>query len=105
MHARQHPLLGGVTMANLQVRDIDDRLYESLRERATREKRSISQEVILILQKYLSRPNAYDVNPTDEFLSLSGSWKDQRTAEEIIGDIRSNRRRSTRFGSDGDVFD
>jgi plasmid stability protein len=92
-------------MANLQVRDIDDRLYESLRERATREKRSISQEVILILEKYLSRPNAYDVNPTDEFLSLSGSWKDERTAEEIISDIRSNRRSSTRFGSDGNVFD
>lgn len=92
-------------MANLQVRDIDDRLYESLRERATREKRSISQEVVLILEKYLSRPNAYDVNPTDEFLSLSGSWKDERTAEEIISDIRSSRRNSSRFGSGGNVFD
>lgn len=92
-------------MANLQVRDIDDRLYESLRERASREKRSISQEVILILEKYLSRPNAYDVNPTDEFLSLAGSWNDDRTAEEIISDIRLGRRNSSRFAGDQRVFD
>jgi plasmid stability protein len=92
-------------MANLQVRDIDDRLYEALRERATREKRSISQEVILILEKYLSRPDAYDVNPTDEFLSLSGAWNDDRTADDIIDDIRKKRRNSTRFSGDDRVFD
>ena len=92
-------------MANLQVRDIDDRLYESLRERARREKRSISQEVILILEKYLSRPTTYDVNPTDEFLSLSGAWNDDRTADEIIDDIRKKRRNSTRFSGDDRVFD
>lgn len=61
-------------MASLQVRDIND-------------KRSISQEVILILEKYLSRPTAYDVNPTDEFLLLSGSWNDDRTADAIIDDM------------------
>ena len=92
-------------MANLQVRDIDDRLYESLRERATREKRSISQEVILILEKYLSRPTAYDVHPTDEFLSLAGAWNDDRTADEIIDDIRKKRRNSSRFAEDERVFD
>jgi hypothetical protein len=92
-------------MANLQVRDIDDRLYESLRERASREKRSISQEVILILEKYLSRPNAYDVNPTDEFLLLAGAWSDDRSADEIISDIRGNRRNSSRFAGEDRVFD
>lgn len=92
-------------MANLQVRDIDDRLYESLRERATREKRSISQEVILILEKYLSRPNAYDVNSTDEFLSLFGAWVDDRDADEIIDDIRSSRRNSARFTGQSNVLD
>ena len=92
-------------MATLQVRDMDDRLYESLRKRATRERRSISQEVVLILEKYLSRPNAYDVNPTDEFLSLSGAWSDERGAEEIINDIRSARKNSSRFADDSRVFD
>ncbi|MFP4378395.1 MAG: FitA-like ribbon-helix-helix domain-containing protein [Spirochaetales bacterium] len=92
-------------MANLQVRDIDDRLYESLRERATREKRSISQEVVLILEKYLSRPTAFDVNPTDEFLSLFGAWSDDRPADEIIAGIRSSRRNSSRFEGEDRVFD
>jgi len=95
----------GTKMATLQVRDIDDRLYESLRKRATRDKRSISQEVVLILEKYLSRPNAYDVNPTDEFLSLAGAWSDDREADGIIDDIRSSRKNSPRFSGERSVFD
>jgi len=92
-------------MANLQVRDIDDRLYKSLREHGSSEKRSISQEVILILEKYLARPNTYDVNPTDEFLALAGAWSDDRAADEIVSDIRGNRSNSTRFAGEDSVFD
>ncbi|MCK5157405.1 MAG: antitoxin [Spirochaetales bacterium] len=92
-------------MANLQVRDIDEKLYSSLRNLATNEKRSISQEVIYILQKYLSLPKLFNVNPTDEFLLLSGSWDDDRNAEEIIKDINDNRINSARFGSNNELFD
>ena len=92
-------------MANLQVKDIDDRLYESIRVLATNEKRSISQEVVYILQKYLSKPKEFDENPTDEFLNLAGSWKDERDAEEIIEEIRSSRRNSERFGRKNELFD
>lgn len=90
-------------MANLQVRDIDDRLYESLRERASRERRSISQEVVLILQKYLSIPSVYDANPTDQFLNLTGSWGDSRSADEIVTDLRHARGNSRRFAGDSHV--
>ena len=92
-------------MANLQVRDIDDKLYESLRTIATSEKRSISQEVVHILEKYLSIPGLFEQNPTDEFLKLSGSWEDNRSADEIIDDIRNNRKNSNRFGSANELFD
>ncbi len=92
-------------MANLQVRDIDEKLYSSLRNLATNEKRSISQEVIYILQKYLSTPKSFDLNPTDDFLQLSGSWDDERNAEEIIKDIEDNRKNSARFGSNNELFD
>ena len=92
-------------MANLQVRDIDDGLYESLRERAKRQRRSISQEVVLILEKYLARPDAFDVNPTDEFLELAGSWSDERESDEIVNDIRKNRSSSPRFAGTVRVFD
>ena len=92
-------------MANLQVKDIDVRLYDSIRELATNEKRSISQEVVYILQKYLSKPQEFDTNPTDEFLKLAGSWTDERGAEEIIEDIRKSRKNSERFGRNNELFD
>ena len=92
-------------MANLQVRDIDDKLYSSLRELATNEKRSISQEVIYIIQKYLSTPKSFDLNTTDEFLQLAGSWDDDRNSDEIIAEIKNNRKNSTRFGSKNELFD
>lgn len=92
-------------MANLQVKDIDTRLYESIRELATNDKRSISQEVVYILQKYLSKPLEFNNNPTDEFLNLAGSWKDERSAEEIIEDIKSSRQNSERFGKNNELFD
>ena len=41
-------------MAMLQVRDMDDRLYERLRFAAKNDNRSISQQVITILQNYFT---------------------------------------------------
>jgi len=92
-------------MAILQVRDIDDRLYSSLKTLAKLENRSLSQEVISILEKYLSNPVVFKNNPTREFLSLSGSWADERKADEIIKDIKKNRRNSKRFEAQNVLFD
>lgn len=92
-------------MASLQVRDLDDKLYESLRTRAVQEKRSISQEVVHILEKYLSLPTAYDRNTTDEFLKLAESWQDDRTAAQIVAEIHKGRRNSPRFSGSHELFD
>ena len=92
-------------MANLQVRDIEDKLYDSLRRLAKRQRRSISQEVIHILEKYLSSPHRFDKNPTEEFLKLAGSWDDDRSAEQIVHDIRKSRTSRRRFGEDNELFD
>ena len=92
-------------MATLQVRDIDDRLYESLKKLATNEKRSISQEVIHILEAYQSNPQNYSFDPTIEFLKLAGSWEDERTADEIINDLKSHRKNSKRFTKNNELFD
>ena len=83
-------------MPNLQVKDIDEKLYDSLKKLAANEKRSISQEVVIILQKYLSIPKAFDKNPTEQFLELAGSWKDEKSADEIVADIRKDRNRNMR---------
>ena len=42
-------------MATLRVRNIDDRLYEFLRETAKQRHRSISQEAVHILKNYFSQ--------------------------------------------------
>ena len=92
-------------MAILQVRDLDDRLYASLKAIAKSENRSISQEVISIIEKYLSNPSVYKSNPTREFIALSGAWDDSRSADEIIDSIKKSRKNSKRFKSENVLFD
>ena len=84
-------------MATLQVRSIDDQLYEALGRRAAMENRSISQEVTAILKEYLSSPIGRNKNATAAFHELSGSWQDNRPAEEIVRGIRNSRKSRTRF--------
>jgi plasmid stability protein len=91
-------------MATLQVRDIDDRLYNSLKSSAKLQNRSISQEVLTIIENYLNSPRNSKPNVTLEFLSLTGAWNDERTADEIIEELRSKRMQSSRFGEQNGIF-
>lgn len=97
--------LEGIKMSTLQVRDIDEKLYEFLKKRAKGNKRSLSQEVITLLEEQLNSPQKQNVNSTLEFLSMSGSWEDSRTAEEISDDIRSSRTANSRLGHNDGLFD
>lgn len=92
-------------MATLQVRDIDDRLYNSLKVSAKMQNRSVSQEVITIIQNHLNSTQKPYNNATLEFLSLEGAWKDDRKAEEIIQEIKTGRSTSHRFGVKNGLFD
>ena len=78
-------------MAILQVRSMDDDLYLALGRRAALENRSISQEVIEIIGKYLATPLSRRAAADEEALRLAGSWEDSRSAEEIAGAIRKER--------------
>jgi plasmid stability protein len=89
-------------MAILQVRDIDDRLYDSLKQKAQSDNRSISQEVIAILETYLSNPNNHIINSTRELLKLS--WDDNKNADEIINDLINDRKNKRSFGEYDGVF-
>lgn len=84
-------------MATLQVRSIDDQLYKALGHRANMDNRSISQEVVTILKAYLSAPAFKNRNSTNEFLDMCGSWQDERSANEIIKEIREDRTSEERF--------
>lgn len=92
-------------MAILQVRDIDDRLYETLKTKAKLDNRSLSQEVISILERFLANPIYFEKSPTDEFLSLSGSWVDEGKTEDIINNMMQRSQGSSRFTSTHGLFD
>lgn len=80
-------------MANLQVKSIDEQLYQSLVIRAAIENRSISQQVIHILKSYLATPTSQHHQANEQFLALCGSWDDDKSAEQIADELRNERRR------------
>jgi len=90
----------------MQIKSMNDQLYEALKIRAKEDNRSLSQQVIMILKQYLSTPEKNFQRQVENFLELAGSWKDNRNADTIIKDLMSNRS-SKRFDSmEGtDVFD
>lgn len=56
-------------MAILHVRDVPDDLYEQIRRKAQAERRSISGEVILLLERAIVTPEAVEHDPAyAEFL-------------------------------------
>ena len=59
-------------MATLQVRSIDDQLYDALGRKAAKDNRSISQEVVAILKEHLAQPMQHK-SATEKFLELCGS--------------------------------
>jgi predicted CopG family antitoxin len=79
-------------MAILQLRDIDDNLYEALKTLAKKERRSISQEVIMMIESYINNPKRTAPESTEEFLNLS--WHGSESADEIINSIRKQRKNS-----------
>jgi plasmid stability protein len=92
-------------MATLQVRDIDDRVYRALKEHAKSRHRSLSQEVVHIIEEYLSQPNRDYKKQSELLLELSGSWEGPESAGEIIKSIRKSRVESKRFRKENVLFD
>lgn len=83
-------------MATLQVRGIDDDLYRALGARARAENRSISQQVVTIIEEHLARAGRGDRRPTDAFLEICGTWEDPRDAADIAAEVRAARRSGRR---------
>ena len=89
-------------MAILQVRDIDDKLYKTLKFIAKQKHRSVSQEVTRIIESYLANPRLQTpAIQTKAFLDLAGAWQDDTSADDIIANIRSHRKSSQRFEETG----
>ena len=94
----------GMIMATLQVKGMDDDLYEALKGRAKRDNRSITQEVVTMIRESLARSPGPSGRTTRDLLALAGSWEDARPAEEIAHSLRRSRRSKRRFRVNGHVF-
>ncbi|MGD8339095.1 MAG: hypothetical protein PVJ29_18545 [Desulfobacterales bacterium] len=81
-------------MANLQIKGIDDGLYNEIKKLAASEKRSVSQQVLFLVKSYLANKPRFDAakTPSEVFLELHGSWQDEREADQIINQIKKARK-------------
>lgn len=88
-------------MSNLQIKGIDERLYHQLKQLAADENRSVSQQVLFLIRNHLSQRRRLHGSETagQALLSLSGSWGDSRSAEEIVLDIKRARRSSRKLAN------
>ena len=90
-------------MAILQVRDIDDDLYHAIKRQADKERRSISQEVITILETYFREGHHQTAKARiDEFTNLE--WVGDETPEELTHQVKTARSVNKRFGKKNDLF-
>ena len=93
-------------MSNLQIKGIDDALYTQIKELAASENRSVSQQILYLVKRYLANKKQFQEAkmPAQVLLELSGYWEDNRSADEIVSDIKHARKNSSRFKEGCDVF-
>ncbi|MBI5584353.1 MAG: hypothetical protein HY892_11055 [Deltaproteobacteria bacterium] len=86
-------------MSNLQIKGIDEDLYAQIKEMANEENRSLSQQILFLAREYLAKRKKIRTvkSPAQVLLELSGSWADDRPAEEIIKALRKGRRNSQKL--------
>ena len=83
-------------MANVQIKGIENELYNELKRIATEENRSVSQQTLFLIRDYVAKRQKVrgTKSPAQVLIELSGSWKDDRKPEEIISEIRKARKSS-----------
>ena len=86
-------------MANLQIKNVADDLYEEIKKLALAENRSVSQQVLFLVKEYLAKRKHLTAakSPAQVLLELSGSWEDDRNAEQIVREIKSARKSSRKL--------
>ena len=87
-------------MKSITVRNIPDELLDRLRTLSIIEKRSLNNEILIVLEKGLAKDSEYKTNFNNHlsmetqikiWQNLSGQWKDNRSTDKIIRDIIDSR--------------
>jgi len=85
-------------MPSLTVRNIPEHLLEGLRILSERERRSLNNELLVVLEEGLaSKAERLEAAPlgselqADLWLDLCGKWEDERSTKDIIEAMRLSR--------------
>ena len=86
-------------MANLQIKGVNDQLYEEIKKVAEAENRSVSQQVLFLIRDYLAKRKQVKTlrSPAQVLLDLAGSWEDDRDPREIVAEIKVARKNSRKL--------
>ncbi len=85
---------------NITIRNIPDDVISRIRTFALTEKRSLNNEILFVLERGLEKQitssfgRGRNINKETQISiweKLSAKWEDDRTTEDIISDIYSNR--------------
>lgn len=85
-------------MANLQIKGLNDDFYAQIKELAVAENRSVSQQIVYMTKDYMAKKQQIQSIRTSAqiLLDFAGAWEDDRTADEIIVDLKQSRTNTTR---------
>lgn len=81
-------------MATLQVRDLPEHIYQKIVERAAAERRSISQQTIILLEQALAlteKPTSYRIQLLDQILKETSEEKHHKDIPDPVPLIREER--------------
>ena len=87
-------------MKSITVRNLPDEMLERLKMLSVLEKRSLNNEILIVLEKGLAKESEFKTNLRNHISTetqikiwqdLSGQWKDNRSTDEIIRDIIDSR--------------
>ena len=86
-------------MANLQIKGIKDEFYAQIKALADSENRSISQQVLFLIKEYIAKEKSIKKTntPAQALLELAGSWGDTKKAEEIVSELKRNRKNANKL--------
>ncbi len=85
-------------MANLQIKGMNDDFYAQIKALAGSENRSVSQQILFMTKEYLLKRQLVQAAkmPAQVLLEMSGSWEDEKPAEEIISELKKARKNMPR---------
>jgi len=92
--AKYYKIKLDVSMANLHIKGMNDDFYARIKALAGSENRSASQQILFMIKEYLREKQQFQTlkTPAQVLLDMSGTWEDDRTADEIIADLKQLRR-------------